>query len=240
MHAFYLPPAHWNTPLTLDGAEARHLIRVLRLQSGAEIVLLDGQGREALCRLERITKHDAELVILNDRHYPQPSSRIILAAGWGKAARRGWILEKAVELEASALWFWQAERSQFPVPEDRKETWQAQLIAGAKQCRNPWIPDLRTLPGGAEELVPASANFAHKQILVESDHPHQAFMTESKLGLPGDTICVVGPEGGFTSREVHTFNSAGFEALSMGDRILRWETAAVMALGLHWWKRQQG
>jgi 16S rRNA U1498 N3-methylase RsmE len=51
-----------------------------------------------------------------------------------------------VELEADGLWFWQAERSQFPVPSDAKDTWHASLVAGAKQCRNPWLPELRTLP----------------------------------------------------------------------------------------------
>ena len=47
------------------------------------------------------------------------------------------VLEKAVEFEASGIWLWQAERSQFPVPSDIKESWQGQLAAGAKQCRNP-------------------------------------------------------------------------------------------------------
>lgn len=239
MHTFFLPPEAWGEKPVLTGSEAHHLGRVLRLRLGDEVTLLDGQGREALCRIDQITRQTAELTVVNDTRHPRPASRVILAAGWGKAARRGWILEKAVELEASALWFWQAERSQFPVPDDIRGAWQAQLAAGAKQCRNPWVPELRTLPGGAEELVVASAAVDHRQILVESDHPHQAFLSADRLGLPGDTVCVVGPEGGFTAREVQLLEQAGFAALSMGTRILRWETAAVMALGLHWWKRQQ-
>ena len=239
MHPFFLAPEAWSENPVLDGAEAHHLLRVLRLGPGEEVGLLDGRGREALCRIVKTTRQTVELALLNERLHPEPASRVILAAGWGKAARRGWILEKAVELEASALWFWQAERSQFPVPGDIRSNWEGQLIAGAKQCRNPWLPLLRTLPGGVDELIAASAACAHKQALVESDYAHQAFLDGNTLGLPGDTVCVVGPEGGFTPREVHALEKAGFATLTMGERILRWETAAVMALGLHWWKRQE-
>jgi 16S rRNA (uracil1498-N3)-methyltransferase len=250
MHTFFLPPQDWpavtpsavsqgSVTVTLDGGEARHLLRVLRLRPGEEAILLDGRGREALCRLDRVEKHSAYLLLLNLVQHPLPGSRIILAAGWGKAARRGWILEKAVELEAAGLWFWQAERSQFALPETIRAAWQAQLVAGAKQCRNPWLPELRVLPGGAADLLRAAACADHKQLLVESDHPHQDFLSADRLGQPGCTLCVVGPEGGFTSAEAALFTAAGFTALSMGSRVLRWETAAVMALGLHWWKRQQ-
>ena len=250
MHSFFLPPQDWPdvTPLLasqrspavmLDGDEARHLIRVLRLRSGDDVILLDGRGREALCRVGSVKKNSAELLFLRLVCHPQPASRIILAAGWGKAARRGWILEKAVELEASGLWFWQAARSQFPVPGEIRAAWQAQIVAAAKQCRNPWLPELRTLPGGADDLLAAAACADHKQLLLENDHPHQDFLSADRLAQPGCTLCVVGPEGGFTADEAALFMEAGFTALSMGNRILRWESAAVLALGLHWWKRQQ-
>lgn len=238
MHAFYLAPESWGQHLILEGPEAHHLLRVLRMKVGEDLILLDGQGREALCRIASSTKHTVDLSILKETQHPHPASRVILAAGWGKAARRGWILEKAVELEAAALWFWQAERSQFPVPDDIRATWQAQLIAGAKQCRNPWVPELRTLPGGVRELISASVDIPHKQMLVESEYSHDAMLDHTRLALPGDTLCIVGPEGGFSPAEVAILQKANFEPLSMGTRILRWETAALMALGLHWWKRQ--
>lgn len=238
MHAFHLAPESWGHNIVLEGPEAHHLLRVLRMQVGDDIILLDGRGREALCRIASCTRHTVALTMLEDTRHPRPESRVILAAGWGKAARRGWILEKAVELEAAALWFWQAERSQFPVPDDIRTSWQTQLIAGAKQCRNPWVPELRTLPGGVAELIAESDGIPHKQMLVESEYAHQALLDQSRLALPGDTLCVVGPEGGFSPSEVATLQHAGFEPLSMGTRILRWETAALMALGLHWWKRQ--
>ena len=238
MHTFYIPPAQWGRRMELSGQEAHHLGRVLRLRQGDEVLMLDGEGREGLCRIASVGKQSASLELLSEKLHPRPSSRVVLAVGWGKEARRGWILEKSVELEAEGLWFWQAERSQFPVPSDAKDTWHASLVAGAKQCRNPWLPELRTLPGGVDELIRASRDFDHCQVLVESGLPQQDFMSESCLAQTGRTLCVIGPEGGFSTREIEKLMAAGFKALSMGERVLRWETAAMMALGLHWWKRE--
>ena len=238
MHAFYLPPDAWREPFILEGMEAHHLSHVLRMAVGERVLLLDGAGREGEFRIAEIQRRQVLLEKLSELTHPRPASGVILAAGWGKAARRGWILEKAVELEAAGLWFWQAERSQFPVPKDIRQQWQAQLIAGAKQCHNPWLPELRTLSGGMEELVQSARDVSHRQVLVESGHQAQAFLSEDRLAKPGLTLCVVGPERGLSSREVDFLQRAGFEALTMGPRVLRWESAALMALGLHWWSRQ--
>ena len=59
------------------------------------------------------------------------------------------------------------------------------------------------------------------------------------LTAPGDILLVVGPEGGFSPREAALLQEAGITAVSLGDRVLRWETAAVLTLGLAWWARQQ-
>ena len=239
MNAFYVEPKCWTSPLlTLNTTESHHLSKVLRLKINEKVCVLDGEGREATCLINEIKKNETILEIIHIEIHEKPLSRITLAAGWGKAARRGFILEKCVELEAHALWFWQAERSQFPLAQEIKNTWQEQLIAGAKQCHNPFIPQLASMPNGAKEIIEATKNFDHKQLLVEKGFMHEEFMSADHLGNTGDTICVVGPEGGFTEKEVDLFIKNGFKTLSMGDRILRWETAALMALGLHWWKKQ--
>lgn len=237
---FFMPPEAWKAPYELDPAESHHLTRVLRIREGEEIRVLDGKGREGIFRVVSCLRNKVRLELIQDWNYPEPESRVILAAGWTKAARRGWILEKAVEFEAAGIWLWQAERSQFPVPGDIKDSWQGQLIAGAKQCRNPWLPELRTLPGGVAELIRLAETFpdATKHVLVESGYEAVISLTPSVLGKPGTTICVVGPEGGFTHQEVEALCHAGFLPATLGERVLRWETAAMLCLGLHWWKRQ--
>ncbi len=234
---FYLPPESWHEPYVLRGQEAHHAAKVLRLRAGDEIRLLDGCGHEGAFRILSLNRQDIALETLHIWQHPRPESGAILAAGWTKAARRGWILEKAVEFEAAGIWLWQAERSQFPVPADIRENWQGQLIAGAKQCRNPWLPELRTLPGGIEELVARTAEFPHRYALLESDHRPGQPLQPQRLAQPGITVYVVGPEGGFSPREVARLDEAGFAGVTLGDRVLRWETAALLCLGLHWWKK---
>ena len=237
---FYLEPARWEPPFVLEGQEAHHLARVLRIRSGEEVRLLDGEGREGLFRVEDSGRQRVTLTLLREWRHPLPEARVVLAAGWTKAARRGWFLEKAVEFEASGVWLWQAERSQFPVPADCKEAWQGQLVAGAKQCRNPWLPELRTYPGGLRDLLQAvdEAGVAHRHVLTEKTCGPAFPMESGMLGLPGVTVCLVGPEGGFAPEELALAKAAGFSAFSLGNRVLRWETAAMFCLGLHWWKRQ--
>ncbi|MBR3880964.1 MAG: RsmE family RNA methyltransferase, partial [Mailhella sp.] len=101
MHTFYIPPSQWADLMELSGQEAHHLGRVLRLRPGDEVILLDGEGREALCRIVSVGRQNASLEKISETKHPDPESSIVLAVGWGKEARRGWILEKSVELEAS-------------------------------------------------------------------------------------------------------------------------------------------
>lgn len=237
---FYLEPELWQEPFQLQGQEAHHLTKVLRIRAGEDIRLLDGQGREGLFRVLTCERQRVRLERLRDWTRPLPASRVILAAGWTKAARRGWLLEKAVEFEASGIWLWQAERSQFPVPEGSRENWQAQLVAGAKQCRNPWLPEVRTFPGGLDELLRDvdAENPVQRHILLEKTCGPALPLEPERLGLPGLTVCLVGPEGGFAPAEVATALRSGFVGYTLGDRVLRWESAAMFCLGLHWWKRQ--
>lgn len=240
---FFLAPEAWREPYELDAAEAHHLTRVLRIREGEEIRILDGQGREGRFIVKACRPRRVELDFVESWEHPKPASGVILAAGWTKAARRGWILEKAVEFEAEGIWMWQAERSQFPVPPDIRDSWQGQLVAGCKQCRNPWLPGLRTFPGGVEELVRGVALLeregrpVHKVMLAEEGLGADSCLTPARLGAEGLTVCVVGPEGGFARREAERLKQAGFLPVSLGERVLRWETAAVLCLGLYWWRR---
>lgn len=241
MHTFFLPASGWQEPYQVTGPEARHLVTVLRIKPGEEIRLLDGEGREGIFTVIETTKKYVTLAPVRIIIHERPASGATLALGYGRSVRRGWLLEKAVELESAGIWFWQADRSQGKVPEESKETWFAQMTAGAKQSNNPHLPLLKTLPGGAGELVSASASFDAKFILWEgfaSGDAKGRVLSLDDLQAPGNTLFVLGPEGGFTGREISVLTSGGFTPLSLGDRILRWETAAMLCLGLSWWARQ--
>lgn len=243
LHSFYLAPEAWQAPFVLDPAESHHLARVLRLAPGAKVRLFDGRGRQGLFRIVEAAKKGALLEPLSEEHLPFPSVRCTLAAGFSKALRRGWFMEKTVELEAAAVWFWQGDYSQASLPEAEKHSWKAALVAGAKQCESAWLPELAMLRGGAEALAARRGEFDRAFLLYEGDTKGR-LLTQGDLVFGGggqrsggDILLVVGPEGGFSPREAELLTTSGFEAVSLGPRVLRWETAAVLTLGLAWWAR---
>ena len=133
LHRFYLPPDQWAHDLWLEGQEARHLVQVLRLAPGEEVLLLDGRGRSGRFAIAETGKKKARLVLLEEQTAPAPQSRAIMALAFSKAVRRGFFMEKAVELGAHAVWLWQGDHSQGKLPADAAEACRGQLIAGAKQ-----------------------------------------------------------------------------------------------------------
>ena len=237
LHSFYLAPEQWHLPFQLDGPEAHHLLRVLRIKPGTTIRLFDGCGRHGLFTVETTTKSTAALAMQSEELTPQPAVRCTLAAGFSKALRRGWFMEKAVELEAAALWFWQGDYSQAALPDSEKNTWKGSLIAGAKQCGNPWLPELAMMHGGASALAEQRKNFDRAYLLYEGDTEGR-LLQQSDLAEPGNILLIIGPEGGFSPREAGILIQAGMLPVSLGNSILRWETAAVLTLGMAWWARQ--
>ena len=238
-HRFYLPPDRWASPsgIVVDEQEARHMTQALRLCAGEEVVLLDGQGRIGRCRIRQADKKQVLLDLLHEETVPRPTSLPVMALAFSKAVRRGFFAEKAAELGAHAVWLWQGDFSQGKLPPQAAETWRAQMIAGIKQSGNPWLPEVQVFTGGVDELIRQAAQ-ADNRILPWELEETTSIISPSRLGLPGTTVYTIGPEGGFSPRELTALDAAGFARISLGARILRCETAATLCLGLHWWASQ--
>lgn len=235
MPAFYLDPPKWASPLELDGQEAAHA-HVLRLKKGDKILLLDGMGKSAICCIVEAGRKVFKLEPESEELVPEPESRAIIALALSKAARRGFFMEKASELGAAAIWLWRAERSQGKLSPDLAGACRGQLIAGMKQSHNPWLPQIHVLQG--VESVAERAAGADWRILPYEDQGGLPMLAPGQLGRPGSTVYVIGPEGGYTPAEVQCLRENGFCAVSLGNRVLRCETAASLCLGLHWWASQ--
>ena len=237
VHSFYLAPETWHEPFLLTGPEAHHLDKVVRVKVNDTIRLFDGQGRHGLFTVANKDKKAVTLLPQRLITEDSPQQRITIAPGYSKALRRSWFLEKAVELEAHAIMFWQGDFSQASLPEKEKNSWQATLIAAAKQCENPWLPEVSVLSKGVEELAALAPHFSKALFLYEGD-TKGVHLTQENLQTAGDILLIVGPEGGFSPREVDFLQGAGIRAASLGKSILRWETAAILTLGIAWWAKQ--
>jgi 16S rRNA (uracil1498-N3)-methyltransferase len=236
LNSFYLPPARWREPYVLDGEEAQHLIRVLRAKAGDTIRLFDGAGRWGLFRVVEMSRRDARLEVLETHTAPPPLRPLTLAVGWSKGVRRGYLLEKAVELGASAVWFWQGERSQGEVPDEGKEGWERQLVAAAKQCGTFWLPSIRTF-GGPDEVVQAAKGMGSRVLCWEREE--KSILDPAILVHAQGAVAVLGPEGGLDEKEARFFMDHDFLPASLGPNILRFETAALFVLSLHLWAASQ-
>ncbi|MBU1040668.1 MAG: 16S rRNA (uracil(1498)-N(3))-methyltransferase [Proteobacteria bacterium] len=247
LNSYHLPAELWpaqNAPrVRLEGPEARHLLGVLRAKPGDILRLFDGQGRSCLCELVAASGKDkAELAVREQLLEPRPTAGIVLALGWNKSSRRDWVLEKAVELDALGLLFWTAVRSQGAAPPEAKDSWREKCVQAAKQCGSAWLPELGVVTGGVEGLARVAAKpygCYDACYVLDEGAPIDAQPDPASLAA-GRSLMVIGPEGGLERREAEILTRAGFKALSLGPRPLRWETAALYCLGLaHYAARKQ-
>lgn len=235
LNSYHLLPELWpaqeGARVQLTGPEARHLLGVLRAKIGDTVRLFDAAGRWGLFQIIAVSGKDrAELSAQSLAVEPRPANGLVLALGWNKSSRRDWLLEKAVELDALGLLFWTAARSQGEPPKAAKDSWSDKCVQAAKQCGAAWLPELGVVPGGVDGLIRIAADF-HGCYMLDEGAAVEA-LPDPGLLATGRNLLVVGPEGGLERAEAERLAQAGFKALSLGPRPLRWETAALYCLGL--------
>lgn len=240
-NSFYLEPELWpaetGEDVTLQGSEARHMTTVLRSLPDQEVRLFDGLGRDGRFRIRRLGKNKAVLETLALAEHPAPSGGLTLAIGWGKSKRRNYLFEKTVELQGRSTVFWMAHRSQGQMPKAPKQSWRDKCVQAAKQCGNPHLPTVSTLQGGIDGLLRFARDFDRCYVAWEAEESRTP-LTPGHLAQ-GTSLMVIGPEGGLETKEVRSLLSGGFVPVTLGESILRWETAASYCLSLALFARQE-
>jgi 16S rRNA (uracil1498-N3)-methyltransferase len=241
MPQFYLPPP-WETqkPHPIP-AELLHHLRVRRISEGEVIPIFDGQGQIASATLVRFGSKSGELAIASvqkDMQSEVPYG-ITLAQGLAGGDKMDWVIEKAVETGASRIAPLQCERSVIKLNRssdaDRAQKrllhWRAITQAACEQCERTVLPQVEPIQAIEDYLSKASDddfNGALKLIFCTGEHPSLAKIIAP---LPAqNVILLIGPEGGFTPEEIGLAIKAGFQAVSLGKRILRTETAGIAAI----------
>lgn len=226
MRRFFAPPENFEgQSLTLGEDETRHLRDVLRLQSGSEVRVFDGLGREFLCLVENVGKKSSLLKITGEVPPASPESGLYLtlAAAILKGEKFDLIVQKAVELGVTTLIPLQTARGDVKISnaEKKLDRWRKIALEAAKQSGRaklmeiPGTFDLQTLLEGSE----AADNFV-------------MFSEREGFGLsslnPSRKItALVGPEGGWEDSEIEAARKKGCSIVTLGGRVLRAETAAI-------------
>jgi 16S rRNA (uracil1498-N3)-methyltransferase len=221
----------------LGGDAAHHLGRVLRAEPGQLYELSDGNC-VFLARVERVSDAGVDFSLLEKLPAPAPSIEIVLLLAIVKFDRFEWALEKATELGVNAIVPLAAERSEkalLSAAAKRAGRWRKILLESAQQARCLRLPSLRDVMRPA---VAFGENAAPVKILLSergSAVPVRAIFSEvaSKITegkSPQRIVLGIGPEGGWTEGEFEAASAAGFCEASLGQNILRTETAVIAGL----------
>lgn len=221
----------------LDGDAAEHLGRVLRAEPGQLYELSD--GREVwLGRIERVGprkrgENRIEFSLVERIASREPALAVELLISVVKFDRFEWCLEKAVELGAAQITPLAAARSDQPLlaaAGKRSERWSRILLESAQQSRRLRPPILREL----QKPVAAFRDSRAACKIILSERREAPSMRSALAPARGATSAslAIGPEGGWTDEEIRAATAAGFAEASLGENILRTETAVLAALSL--------
>jgi len=217
----------------LEGDRARYLGRVLRLRIGDEIAVFDGSGREWSATIPAMSKSTAT-VALGERLESATESplRIHLVQGISRGERMDYVVQKATELGVTritpVLTDYGVVRLDDTRAAKRREHWEGVAASACEQCG-------RRRPPLIDTPLPLKNWFGAKPAGADVDLvlAPGARTPLARVPAPQTKACMlIGPEGGFSPTEYEDADVAGFEAVSLGPRILRTETAAAAALAV--------
>jgi 16S rRNA (uracil1498-N3)-methyltransferase len=236
MNRFFVPESILRqSPVVLVGDVAHQMRRVLRLAPGDRVLLLDGAGTCCEAEVRAITARDVRLEVLcSSEALGEPRVHITLYQAVLKGERFAWALQKGTEVGVTAFVPVITERSiidDLQVVEAKRERWQRVIQEAAEQCGRGRVPQL--LPGqmlrhalktpgwpGAVRMIPWEE--ARGESLA-------GVLARCNLNEDARIEVFVGPEGGFTASEIDWARGHEVQPVSLGSRILRAETAGLVA-----------
>ena len=237
MPPFYLP-SPWQTqkPTALTSEIAHHL-RVRRIQAGETFPVFDGNGQVAKANLLSFTGKTGE-VQLSDIHidtHRESSYAITLAQGLAGGDKMDWIVEKAIETGAKNIAPLQCERSVIKLTRssdaDRAQKrllhWRGIIQAACEQCDRTVLASIE--PVQTFENYLKIETKAELKLLLSPDANKSLYSVLLET-TPQDVVLMIGPEGGHSPEEEAQAQTAGYQLVSLGDRVLRTETAGIVAI----------
>jgi 16S rRNA (uracil1498-N3)-methyltransferase len=226
--------------IRLGPEESHHLVVVNRCGRGDIVVAFDGHGHEWICECADAVKTTAVLRVKEHRQAVRLPWAITLAQALPKGATMDEIVRQATEIGAARIVPLLSERTQVHLDDDRAEKkvekWRTAAVEAAKQCGNPWLPEIAPVQKLANFLTTAGD---YDLKLVASLH---AGTTSLKTALahfrtknhcsPHRVLWLVGPEGDLSPTEMTALIMAGFAPITLGPLVLRCDTAAICALSI--------
>lgn len=224
--------AEFAAPATL----AHYARNVLRLQTGDALQLFDGSGREFAASVAAAGKRELRILVGEELEaLPESPLAVHLGLGLSRGERMDWALQKATELGVASVTPLVLSRCNARLSEERSESrmrhWRQVLVSACEQCGRSRLPVLHD-PSGLDAWLDAHAGMPGLVL-----HTRDAVRLETTAVPPREICVLTGPEGGLDDAEFAAARAAGFQAWSLGPRVLRAETAPAAALAIlqHLW-----
>ncbi|MFH1541776.1 MAG: RsmE family RNA methyltransferase [bacterium] len=224
MHRFFVP--HDQIPV-ISGQDAHQIKNVLRLKPGSQLQLLDGSGRVYYAVIQNISSEKVFCEIVKTEQLTADKKvEITIAQCLPKAKKMDLIIQKCTELGVDRIIPTLSERS--IAKGDKPERWQKIAKEAAEQSGRGTIPEIAPLTKFADILK------------IKADLKIIPWELETKTSLkkllkahePKSLICLIGPEGGFSHEEIKQAQAVGWQSVSLGQNILRTETAGLALLSM--------
>ena len=227
---FYIPLPPGQDEVWIDGSEAHHILHVKRAATGDKITLFDGQGVEYIARIAEVRRDKLRVLVEQsqcvNRELPVD---ITIAFSVPKGKHSSFIIQKCAELGVKTLIPLHCERSVVDFRHKsigKTEKWDKIAIEASKQCKRNVITNIEDMTS-LDDLLKNTRNY-ELSIIADTEVIAKSLKT-ILLAHPSvkKILCLIGPEGGFTAKEMEKAVEAGCLPASIGTSTLRIETAAI-------------
>lgn len=235
MHRFFVDPEILKgNRVVLPAPQAHQIRKVLRLRPGSPILVLDNSGMEYEVVLRQVDKQQVVGEAIAKRPCPnEPSVHLTLYQALMNRDKFEWVLQKGTEIGVSRFVPVVTQRSlvqDVDIKASKQARWHKIITEAAEQSRRGCVPELHP----PQTLAQALADYPPQPGLVAWEGSGGLTLPEALAGeeRPSHISLFIGPEGGFAIEEVKAAQAAGMKAITLGKRILRAETAALVASAL--------
>lgn len=233
---FVMPDQMSEDKAVLRGGDAHHLVRVMRAAPGDTVIVSNGADRECLASVEELMKDEVLLKLLEDRPMAgEPKIPLWIAQSLPKGDKLETVIQKGTEVGVSAFLPFVSARTivQYDAKKETKrlERWRKIAKEAAEQAHRGKVPEVRETASW-KQLLSAAGEAELVLFCYEKEHGRQlkdVLTSANVAALSGPVLIVVGPEGGFTPEEAEEAEQCGFHLTGLGRRILRTETAGLVA-----------
>jgi 16S rRNA (uracil1498-N3)-methyltransferase len=238
MMRYHIPPSDWSPErMTLSGEEAHHLLHVLRGKVDEQIVVMDGQGRQAVAQITETSRKEAHLRVLQQTVQPPPAQEITLIQAVPREQKMDLIIQKATELGVRHIVPVISDQGVVRLKpgedEGKLERWGKIAMSAAKQSGSLWVPYIHPVQPLLDYISAMPRFDAWMTCSLDPDTLYlRAVMESIRAKHPKSIAFLVGPEGDLTARERAAARNAGARMVSLGPQVLRSETAALYVLSV--------